>query len=186
MIPADYRKLSDEELVFRYAHKHEHTALIYLFERYGHIVIGVCNNYISNANEAKEATQKIFLQIAEDLIAYKIEKFKPWLFQKCRNYCLLNHKGSMPVDNNGALSEDFEEDWQYKIEEAHMAEILRPMVSSLDAAQHTCIELFYLQGLTYNAIAEKTGYGIPFVKNSIVSGIRNLKKQLLASGKVKL
>jgi len=186
MIPADYRKLSDEELVFRYAHKYEHAALIYLFERYGHIVAGVCNNYTGSINEAKEATQKIFLQIAEDLVTYKIEKFKPWLFQKCRNYCLLNYKGSLPVDNNGALSEDFEEDWQYKIEEAHMAEILQPMVGSLDAAQRTCIELFYLQNLTYNAIAERTGYDVSTVKNSIVSGIRNLKKQLMASGKVKL
>lgn len=186
MIPADYRKLSDEELVFRYAHKHEHAALIYLFERYAHIVTGVCANYTGNINEAKDATQKIFLQLTEDLITYKIEKFKPWLFQKCRNYCLLNYKGFVRVDNNMALSEDFEEDWQYKIEEAHMAGILRPMVSALDSAQHTCIELFYLQNLTYKAIAEKTGYDISTVKTSIVTGIRNLKKQLVASGKVKL
>ena len=56
---ADYKKLSDEELVHRYVHRHEQVAMNFLFDRYGHLVLGVCLKYLEEENLYNQLEQAI-------------------------------------------------------------------------------------------------------------------------------
>jgi RNA polymerase sigma-70 factor (ECF subfamily) len=54
-------------------------------------------------------------------------------------------------------------------------EHLTAALEQLKQEQKICIELFYLQKLSYKEIEEKTGYNFQQVKSYIQNGKRNLK-----------
>lgn len=186
---ADYKKLSDEELVHRYAHKHEQAAINCLFERYGHTVFGVCMKYMKQPEAAKDTTQQIFIKLLDDLVRFKIDNFKPWLYQTTRNYCLMQLRRSIPVTHNrfeGLENAASDLDLQNKLQQEQVLVQLEKEIKLLSEEQRTCIELFYLQQQTYAGIAASKGITIQKVKSAIQNGRRNLKLKLQALGGAKL
>jgi RNA polymerase sigma factor (sigma-70 family) len=180
---ADYRKLSDQELVHRYVSRKDHVTINVLFERYGHLVLGVCIKYLKNNEAAKDATQQIFIKLLEDLHRFQIENFKSWLLQVTRNHCLMQlRKGVKLVNKDWEQGEDIESDegWQQKIEDEKLYEQLELAIAQLNKEQRTCIELFYLKKMTYGEIASATKYTATQVKSYIQNGKRNLKIKLEA------
>lgn len=178
---SDYRKLSDEEVIRRYVQRHEPHAIHCLYDRYSHLVLGVCIKYLSNVEAAKDATQQIFIQLLEDLIKYRVEHFKPWLMQVVRNYCLMQlRRNTIVTDNSISLSDEL--DWEAAappdMEREQLIQQLEAAVATLSKDQRICIELFYLQRLTYALVSARTGYTIGEVKSHIQNGKRNLKIKL--------
>lgn len=179
---SEYRKLSDEDVVHRYVHRHEAQAMNCLYERYAHLVLGVCFKYLKEGESAKDATQQIFIKLLEDLKRFEITHFKAWLMQVTRNYCLMQLRQSIPVVNNTvALPEhmEFEDDSHPLPEHELLLNELEAAVDALNEEQKTCVQLFYLRKLTYVAIAERTGYTMMEVKSHIQNGRRNLKIKLV-------
>lgn len=179
---SDYRKLTDEDIIYRYVHRHEHSAFTCLYDRYAHIVLGICCKYLSDVESAKDATQQIFIKLLEDLKRFEITNFKPWLMQVVRNYCLMQLRKSLPVVNNTielAQDMDFEEDLHPEVEQEVLLDCLETAVASLNEEQRICIEAFYLKRKTYAAIAEETGYSLMQVKSNIQNGKRNLRIKIL-------
>jgi RNA polymerase sigma-70 factor (ECF subfamily) len=177
----EYRKLSDEEVIHRYVHRHDAQAMNCLYERYAHLVLGVCFKYLKDSEAAKDATQQIFIKLLEDLKRFEISRFKSWLMQVTRNHCLMQLRQNLPVINNTiALPEhmEFEEEMHPMPEREVLLNELEAAVAALNEAQRTCITLFYLEKMTYAGIAEKTGYSISDVKSHIQNGRRNLKLKL--------
>jgi FimV-like protein len=93
-IPADYKKLSDEELVFRYTDRHETVAISCLFERYAHLVLGLCLNYFKDDATAKKTTEEIFIRLSNELQRFKKGDFRYWLLTFVKTHC------NKPVDSN--------------------------------------------------------------------------------------
>jgi RNA polymerase sigma-70 factor (ECF subfamily) len=179
---SDYRKLSDEDVIHRYVHRKEHAAFNCLYERYAHLVLGVCFKYLNNGEAAKDATQQIFIKLLEDLTRFRIENFKPWLLQVVRNHCLMQLRKSVPVVNNTIeLGEDmeFEEILHPLAEREQLLSHLETAVQELNPEQRTCIEAFYLKKQNYATIAQETGYTLLQVKSHIQNGKRNLKNKLV-------
>lgn len=181
----DLRKLSDEELIYRYAQRGEHMAVNSLFERYGHLIYGVCLKYLKNTDAAKDAMQQIFIKLLEDLKRFDIERFKPWLYQVAKNYCFMQLRRSVKVVNNEIVQDEhveFEDGWHQKIEQEELLNALEKAVDSLNKEQKQCIEMFYMQSMSYQQIAAQNGTTIKQVKSAIQNGRRNLKMKLNASG----
>ena len=177
----EYRKLSDEDVIHRYVHRHEAQAMNCLYERYAHLVLGVCFKYLKETEAVKDATQQIFIKLLEDLKRFEIVHFKAWLMQVVRNYCLMQLRQSLPVVNNTiALPDDmeFEDDRHPLMDREALLNTLEAAVDNLNEAQKSCITLFYLEKLTYAVIALRTGYSVPDVKSHIQNGRRNLKIKL--------
>lgn len=95
----DYKKLSDENLIFRYVRYREHQAVHYLFDRYAHLVFGIASKYYPSAQSAAEATRKIFIRLTDDLLRFEITEVKTWLLKYVKTYCLLETGRSVPVQN---------------------------------------------------------------------------------------
>lgn len=186
-IPADYKKLSDEDLIQRYAQKNEQAAFTCIFERYGHLVYGVCLKYLKSPDLAKDAMQQIFIKLLEDLKRFDVERFKPWLYTVAKNHCFMQlRKQSMVVDDEKALEEivEFDDDWHHKIEQENLLNELEKAVRELKSDQRICIDYFYLQKMSYVEVARQTGYDLNRVKSAIQNGKRNLKIKLGSLSKV--
>jgi len=165
---AEYRRLSDEELVHRFVHRNEPEAIHILFERYGHLVVGVCNKHLNDPDEAVGATQKIFLRLLDDLKRFKIENFKEWLFKDATDYCIqkkgLKKEELKPIVEAGLQFSETQ--WNEEQVKAALAE--------LPEAERSCLELFYIKKMTYEEIAAAKQVTAPQVKETLQKGRQQL------------
>lgn len=169
----------DEELVVLYAQTQDKTCVGILYERYAHLVFGVCMKYLKNKDESKDAVLSIFEKLMNDLKIHKVENFKSWIHSVARNHCLM----FLRKNNRPGTESDIDE-LSYKLkEENNEAELsketqlqeLEKAILQLNEEQKTCIELFYLQDKCYQDVATITGYSMNTVKSAIQNGKRNLK-----------
>lgn len=180
MATQDYRKLSDEELVQRYVERDEHLAFSSLFERYAHLVYGICIKYLKNVESAKDETQQIFTNLLEDLKKYEITYFKAWLYKVARNHCYMILRKDDPVVDKEISENDveFEDNWHQKVKEEHFLNELEAAIQELSKEQRVCIRYFYLQKMSYAEVARMANYDLNTVKSAIQNGKRNLKIKL--------
>ena len=72
-------QFSDDELLIRHKQSPDPDILAELFNRYYHLVYGVCLKYLKNKEEASDAAMQIFSKLLEDLHKYEIQFFRAWL-----------------------------------------------------------------------------------------------------------
>ena len=166
-----------------YQHDKDTKWLGYLFQRYSLLVFGVCMKYLKQVNDAKDATQHVFEKAYIEMNKYEVTYFKSWIYSIARNQCLmqLRSKGSQTVLME-SLPEELNHDFNYidlfeKDEDSlnEQIENLNEAIDNLNKEQKICIELFYLQKLSYKEIEERTGYSFQQVKSYIQNGKRNLR-----------
>ena len=83
------QSLSDNELIIRYKKSDNNLLVGELYQRYSHLVYGVCLKYLKNEEESKDAVLQIFEKLLEDLKKHEIANFKSWLHSVARNHCLM-------------------------------------------------------------------------------------------------
>src|SRR5687767_12837306 len=92
----NYKELDDQALINMYRDNNDPKSLGILFERYSHLVYGVCLKYLRNTDESKDATLSIFEKLMKDLKRFKIEKFNYWIHSVARNHCLMILRNRKP------------------------------------------------------------------------------------------
>ena len=174
---------SDVELIDDFKSGGDASALGLLFERYVHIVYGVCMKYLKNTEESRDATMQIFEKIRFDLQKHKVEKFSFWLHTVSKNYCLMqlrskdamkSYDDTLLVTEEGVMEENIS-DFLGEQNAEHLLEILPRALENLNTEQRICIELFYLKEKCYEEVSSLTGYDMKKVKSYIQNGKRNLK-----------
>ncbi len=174
---------SDATLLDLYKKDKDTKWIGYLFERYTLLVFGVCMKYLKQVNDAKDATQQVFEKAFGEVNKYEVTYFKSWIYSIARNHCLmqLRSKGhqivfmeSLPEDleGNSTTMEPFDSKENHLNEKV---ENLSAAIQHLNQEQKLCIDLFYLQKLSYREIEEKTGFSFQQVKSYIQNGKRNLR-----------
>jgi len=174
---------SDATLLDLYKKDKDTKWLGYLFERYSLLVFGVCMKYLKQVNDAKDATQQVFEKAFVEINKYEVTYFKSWIYSIAKNHCLMQLRGkghqtvfmdTLPEEFGEELSPielfDSKDDLLEK-----QIENLGEAIQHLNQDQKTCIELFYLQKLSYRDIEEKTGFNFQQVKSHIQNGKRNLR-----------
>lgn len=155
-----------------------------LFRRYLSQSYGVALKYLRDPMEAEDAVMQVFEKLHKDLLHHEVHNFKSWLHSVVRNHCLMElrkKKGlfSVPLDhaeNNPQFVErDPERHHREGLEKEGQLRELEQGILLLNSEQRTCIDLFYIQQLSYKDISEKTGLTLLQIKSHIQNGKRNLK-----------
>lgn len=184
---------SDEELLARYREEGDIRILGQLYERYMHLVFGVCLRYLEEREWAKDEVMNIFERLVTAVSQQQeIVNFRTWLYVVTKNHCLMllrsrkietahaeamindpvffmeNSSEMHPMDNSQeADSDDLNgEDGMKRLEEC---------VERLKAEQRNCIRLFFYEGCSYRQISERLGMDENKVKSYIQNGKRNLR-----------
>ncbi len=180
----DQSALTDEELIAAYRLKNDKQAVGILFNRYAHLVFGVCMKYLKDTDESKDAVLQIFEKLHTDLRKHEVQKFSYWLHRVAQNFCLMQLRSNQAAKNRAdrfvqdekAMAEEMDHDHLKKANEReYELQLLEEAVSTLNEEQRICIELFYLKEKCYNEISELTGFDFKQVKSYIQNGKRNLK-----------
>lgn len=175
------QEISDQELVRAYCTDNRREALGILYRRYGHLVVGLCLDYLKNREAARDATMDVFEKVTLKVCRQPIETFKAWLFYTSRNHCIdLLRKQIRERDR--LLKINMEEgvesgEAQRPLSEERLTE-LPTALAALPPEQAECIKLFYLRGQSYAQVAATTGYELRKVKSYLQNGRRNLRIHL--------
>ncbi|MCK9398363.1 MAG: sigma-70 family RNA polymerase sigma factor [Bacteroidales bacterium] len=181
----DFHELPDHELILKYRVNADPEIIALLFQRYAHLVYGVCLKYLNDKDGAKDAVMEIFEGLMEDILRHEIRNFKSWLHSVTRNHCLMMLRKAKPVrmemaeeKNDGVFMEiPGELHQEVELEEYTLKELESAMVT-LKEPQRRCIELVYLMDKSYMEVCDITGYSINEVKSHVQNGKRNLKIRL--------
>ena len=185
----DYKILTDEELVERYRNSHETVYIGELYQRYTHLVFGVCMKYFKNEASSEDATMQIFEKLITELKKHHIVAFKPWLHTVVKNHCMMLFRKESADEKRMAELKKQADGLVENPEEQHLLEaqekefILTHMKEGIDELkeeQRICIELFYLKKSSYAEISLITGYSLNDVKSYRQNGKRNLKNYITA------
>ncbi len=186
-----YADLTDQELVEVFQQQRDKNAAGELFKRYAPLVMGTCLKYLKDEKTSEDAVMAIFEKLMEKIHEFEIQHFKSWLYQVSKNHCLMalrknkstfKQKGewekdflSENVNNNSFVHLNTEED----VLEDNLSK-MREALQQLKPEQRQCIELFYLEGKSYQQVAEITGFTIKSVKSYLQNGKKNLQKIILS------
>jgi RNA polymerase sigma-70 factor, ECF subfamily len=174
------------ELIAEYRATENPAPLSVLFMRYKCLVMGACMKFLKHSMEAEDATMDIYLELNTKLLGHEIKNFKSWLYTLTSNHCLMKlrkNKGIVEVDADDKKFESLfmeNEGIEHLLEDLQdETQILHDAVNQLKEGQRDCINLFYLQKLSYQEVAEKTGLDLGQVKSHLQNGKRNLHIYLI-------
>lgn len=182
--------LSDLDIINLYKKLGDVEVLTPLFDRYIHLVFGVCLKYLKNKENAKDAAMEIMESLMNKLLQHEISNFSSWLHTVSRNYCLMrirNRKENLFIEIDKRKSEQIpvesDEDLHQKIEEEVKLNEMGKAIVRLNPEQKQCIQLFFFEKRSYDEIANETGYSVNKVKSHIQNGKRNIRNYLIRNGK---
>lgn len=198
----DIKNCSDSELIQKFRDTRDNSIIGELFQRYTHLVFGVCMKYLKNEDEAKDGVMQIFEKILTDLHRHNVDNFKGWLYMVAKNHCMMYFRSKknqveLPRDLTGDFGDNnLEEDAPLSLgrgaggevsmeltsnlhhngeDKEKQLSLMETAIKELKEEQRICIELFYLQEKSYEDVAKTTNYSMKEVKSYIQNGKRNLK-----------
>jgi RNA polymerase sigma-70 factor (ECF subfamily) len=152
--------MSDEELVRRFNELHESAPVYHLFDRYGHLILGVCLKYAENGNSAKKLTEDIYLKMLGSSREFHGVTFKPWLFQYLESCGLADAESKLEIPAVFAAAQE--------------KKILEDALAELPPEQKVVVEL-YEKSKSYDDVARATGYPVHRIKNLLNVGWQRMK-----------
>ncbi|MES2650872.1 MAG: sigma-70 family RNA polymerase sigma factor [Bacteroidota bacterium] len=169
----------DLALIAIYQQSGDLEVLGVLYNRYMHLVFGVCFNYFKDEEQSKDAVMQIFEELVVKLKVHQVQNFKSWLHVLSRNHCLMALRKSsknptVSLEDNFVENNDFV---HLDIDDAKETQltVMEKCMETLPEEQRKSVDLFYLQEKCYKEVADITGYDMLKVKSYIQNGKRNLK-----------
>lgn len=179
---------SDQVLVESYRKTGDSVFMGQLFDKYMHLVYGLCLKYLKSREDSQDATMEVYERVAEELLTTEVAYFKSWLYIVSRNHCLSILRKKQKLNEIELITEknyqdhvEFEDfftlidkdDYEKNIEST-----LYKCLENLDNGQKDCITLFYYKEKCYREIANVLHITVKKVKSYLQNGKRNLKRCL--------
>lgn len=178
-----YVKFSDLQLLRHYRTTKNARYMSEIYRRYSHLILGSCIKYLKNECLAEDALMELFAKLIVKLRDFTPLNFGGWLYIVTRNHCLemLRKMKSIPAMESIEivgfnLSQDEDDSYWERECTANMVE---EAIKNLPERQQRCIQLFYIQGNSYQQVAKLTSYSFKEVKSHIQNGRRNLGNYLM-------
>jgi RNA polymerase sigma factor (sigma-70 family) len=173
------KEQDDAILLAQYKSTGDLEILGVLYNRYMHLVYGVCLNYLKEEEQSKDAVMQIFEELILKLKIHEVQNFKSWLHVLTRNHCLMALRRAAK-NNTVSIDDTFVENTDFvhlDIEDTkeNQLTLMEKCMETLPDEQRISVDLFYLQEKCYKDVAEITGYDMLKVKSYIQNGKRNLK-----------
>jgi RNA polymerase sigma-70 factor (ECF subfamily) len=176
------KRSQDSHLLQEYLESGDLEILGALFNRYIHLVYGVCLKYLKDREQSKDAVNQIFEKLIIEIPKFKIQNFRSWLYVVTKNHCLMEIRKNQSEKKqfekfsadfymeSTSISHPIDEERDSKLEKK-----LQECIEKLKKEQQKCVQLFYYGQKCYREIANHMGIDEKKVKSYIQNGKRNLK-----------
>jgi RNA polymerase sigma factor (sigma-70 family) len=180
------QNFSDSELIERYRYSYDNAYIGELYQRYSHMLYGVCLKYLKDEEKAKDVVMDVFEKVLKDLKRHDVENFRTWVYSVTKNACLMQLRKEKRLDvreqeYQRSVVEIMEIDLPEHLNGESQDEIdnrLMLAIDQLKMEQRRCIRMFYFEKKSYEEIENETGFTYKEVKSFLQNGKRNLKIKL--------
>lgn len=155
-----------------------------LVERYQDRVYGVCLKMTHDAEAAEVLAQEVFIKAFTSLASFRGEaSFSTWLYQIAVRRCL-DWRRKLARDKPFQAYRDVPESVasdEQNPEEAFLEEERRQtalaMLATLEEPYRSTVNLFYIEGKSYQEIAAMTGVSVKTVESRLYRARRALRER---------
>ena len=175
-------ELPDKVLLENYRSTGDLGVLGELYQRYMHLVFGLCLKYLQNREDAGDAVMQVFEKLITEIPRHDIQNFKSWLYVLAKNHCLMQIRSEKTRDKkmdrwikDQSANMEFYPDLHPIDKTDQDYPGLKECIEQLKREQRKCIELFYYQHKSYREIAGELGLEEKKVKSYLQNAKRNLK-----------
>jgi len=186
--PTYAEELSDECLVARVIDKNR-DALAILFRRYSRLVRGIALRILSDASEADDLLQDVFLFVHRKVSVFDPNKasFRSWIVQVTyqraidrRRYLHSRHFYThLDLEGAGEVVDHREGREEDELLSGLVGRAtIRALLDTLTADQRDTLTLHFFEGYTFDEIALKLGQSFGNIRNHYYRGLDKLRKQL--------
>ena len=158
-------------------------------------VFSLCYRFLGDYQEAEDSSQDVFVKVYTSLKRFRFESsFSTWLYRIVFNTCMnkLNSlkyrfaKGSVSLKDlenrrEGAQEREIRDDGPtpaMELERKERMELIQEAINSLPPRQKVAVILRDIQGLSYEEIADITGWNIGTIKSRIARARLGLRDRL--------
>jgi len=162
-----------------------------LYARHASSVYNILLRIVRDESIAEELLQETFWQVWQKASQYNMKGAgSSWLHQIARNKALdqlRRQKTRSPI-----ISKDIDScEWglprhqpsaESEFEQGWTREVIQKALGCIPAEQRLCLEMAYFEGLSQQAIAEKTQTPLGTIKTRMRMGMEKVERVLLSSG----
>ena len=167
----------DLSLVERYV-EGDMTAFDELMIRYERQIYRLCYRFTSNADDARDLAQDVFIKAFEHLADFRKESsLKTWLYRIATNHCINHVKAN--TQQFVEVTDTIRQTTRHgagELEEKEQREHFRQMVKKLPPKQRAILELRIHEQLSYEEIASMSNRSVSTIKASVFFALEKLRK----------
>ena len=163
-----------------------------LYQKYASVMLGICYRYSKTKAEAEDVLQEGFIKIFQKITTYEGRgSFEGWMKRIMINTAINNFKSNskhyyhedIDMDNSLKLRSD-EENMPYQPETEINKEQLIKLIQELPAGYQIVFNLYVLEGLTHQEIAEELEFSINTSKSQLSKARKWLRNKLTTKEKL--
>jgi RNA polymerase sigma-70 factor (ECF subfamily) len=183
----DIGEASDAQLVTAIA-RYSEVALAEAYRRHGGAVFGLARRVLSNAAEAEDVTQEIFLRLWNQPDRFDSSRGSLRSFLLAQSHAravdsvrsLTSRRRRENSDAERTATADY--DLQHEVWDLSLADQVSAALSDLPKEERRVIELAYFEGYTYVEVAQLLNQPEGTVKSRIRNGMRRMRANLVEAG----
>lgn len=161
-----------------------------LFEKYEHLIYGICLKYTNDPDWSKDLKGQIYEKLVIKAKNLEVLHFKNWLYIFSKNLCLdeirkkrrkvsaLDKFREFQINSVQDVDSDAEERLIIKQDEEQLSILMEDAQKLLSKEQRICLTLFYFDRFSYLQISKQTGMEITAIKSHLQNGKRKMKKHV--------
>ena len=177
---------AEEMELIRATIRGDHSAFQRLVEQYQSPVYNLAYRMLSNAHDAEDAAQEIFLRVYTKLTMYdQSRKFSTWLFSVASNYCIdriRRRRPVMPLDDMAFALPSKDDGPERSALRGELKEVVQRALAKLPDHYRMVAILRYWNDLSYQEIVEITGLSESAVKTRLHRARKMVADALEAQG----
>lgn len=167
------KDLADKELILSFQQTQSNKTFEFIYDRYALFVYRKCLLMTGSESDAQDLAQEIWIKVYFGLEKFRFEsKFSTWLSRITTNRCINYLKRKRKVD----FSEDIGEIKNGSLPKINLRLDVTKLLSRLSITTKVLFTLKYIEGLSYEEIAEATGTGVSAIKMRIARAKKDLIK----------
>lgn len=158
-------------------------------------VFNLCYWFLGDYHEANDAAQETFIKVFRSLKTFRLESaFSTWLYRIAVNTCknrlksseFSQRKRTIRLDNPGVSKEtppsmeiaDESQSPMIQLERKERWVLIKRAIDSLPPEQKAVVALRDIEGLSYDEIAQITGFNLGTVKSKLARARLGLRDKL--------
>lgn len=177
----------DRALIYAFCAEQDKDAFDRLVIKYQDKVFNLCYRFMGNYHDANDCAQDTFVKVFRSLKKFKGEsEFSTWLYRIAVNTCKnklssLTYRVSkmmVRLDKPRTEIKDESNSPEAEFEQSEKGRQIQKAIDALPEDYKTVVVLRDIEGLSYEEIAQITGYNIGTVKSKLARARGRLREKL--------